>query len=78
MRFSSLVIVDGNWGAWGAYSSCSKTCGTGIKTRSRECDDPAPVGLGEDCSGDTTETALCNTESCTGRVEIVVLSWYEK
>merc|ERR1711962_1284002 len=57
--------VDGNWGAWGACSSCSKTCGTGIKTRSRECDDPAPVGLGEDCVGDSSETALCNTESCT-------------
>ncbi|KAL1767546.1 A disintegrin and metalloproteinase with thrombospondin motifs 20 isoform X2, partial [Sigmodon hispidus] len=32
--------VDGEWGPWGPYSSCSRTCGGGIKTTTRLCDRP--------------------------------------
>jgi len=56
--------VDGNWGSWGSWSSCSKTCDTGIATRTRDCDDPAPVGTGADCVGDSEETSICIEESC--------------
>jgi len=57
--------VDGGWGSWSSYSSCSKTCETGTQSRSRECDNPVPVGMGADCSGDSEETTICNTNSCT-------------
>jgi len=56
--------VDGNWGSWGSWSSCSKTCDTGITKRTRDCDDPAPVGMGADCVGDSKETSICIEESC--------------
>jgi len=49
--------VDGAWGSW---STCSKKCGGGEKTRS--CDSPAPAHGGKQCQGDSTED--CNTASC--------------
>nr|XP_027312792.1 A disintegrin and metalloproteinase with thrombospondin motifs 20 isoform X5 [Anas platyrhynchos] len=32
--------VDGEWGPWGPYSSCSRTCGGGIKSTTRLCNRP--------------------------------------
>ncbi|XP_018414982.1 PREDICTED: A disintegrin and metalloproteinase with thrombospondin motifs 20-like, partial [Nanorana parkeri] len=32
--------IDGEWGPWEPYSSCSRTCGGGIKTSSRSCNQP--------------------------------------
>lgn len=32
--------VDGNWGPWGSYGACTRTCGGGVKYRSRHCDNP--------------------------------------
>ena len=38
-----LGIVNGDWGVWGAWSTCSMTCGSGTRARSRSCDNPAPA-----------------------------------
>lgn len=35
--------VDGEWGPWGPYSSCSRTCGGGIKSSIRLCNRPEYV-----------------------------------
>lgn len=35
--------VDGEWGPWGPYSSCSRTCGGGIKSTTRLCNRPEYV-----------------------------------
>ncbi|XP_076472307.1 uncharacterized protein LOC143301799 [Babylonia areolata] len=57
--------VDGNWGSWGSYGSCSVSCGgSGIKTRTRACDNPAPANNGLDCPGSGSETASCNNGPC--------------
>ncbi|KAB1270423.1 A disintegrin and metalloproteinase with thrombospondin motifs 20 [Camelus dromedarius] len=32
--------VDGEWGPWGPYSSCSRTCGGGVKSTTRLCNRP--------------------------------------
>ncbi|XP_020283783.1 thrombospondin type-1 domain-containing protein 4 [Pseudomyrmex gracilis] len=29
--------VRGSWGAWSSWSECSRSCGTGIQSQSREC-----------------------------------------
>lgn len=55
---------NGVWGSWGSYGTCSKTCGTGTKTRTRTCDNPAPIGNGAACPGSSSEDADCNTQPC--------------
>lgn len=35
--------VDGEWGSWGPYSSCTRTCGGGIKSTTRLCNQPEYV-----------------------------------
>ena len=56
--------VDGNWSKWTEWESCDKTCGGGLKIRSRSCDSPAPTGLGYPCTGAGVESKSCNEESC--------------
>ncbi|KAL9959837.1 hypothetical protein ACROYT_G033195 [Oculina patagonica] len=58
------VQVDGNWGSWTAWSSCSKTCGSGTKSRTRKCDNPAPSGGGANCVGNPSETINCFARHC--------------
>ena len=57
------IVVHGGWSDWSGWGGCSKTCGTGWQTRTRECDSPPPGPGGNDCSGDRTETRNCNTNS---------------
>jgi hypothetical protein len=39
-------VVHGNWSAWGAWSSCSETCGSAVMTRNRSCSSPPPANGG--------------------------------
>ncbi|KAG7332429.1 hypothetical protein KOW79_004263 [Hemibagrus wyckioides] len=50
--------VNGNWGAWSA-SDCSVTCGVGLQTHHRDCDNPSPKFGGQDCPGDNTKSVVC-------------------
>ena len=61
-------VVVGEWSAWSTYSTCSSTCGTGSKSRTRNCTNPSPMNGGADCSGDINEIADCNTELCPGEI----------
>ena len=46
------------WGSWSSWSSCSKTCGSGWKTRTRKCDS-------EDCGdGETSQSEECFSGPC--------------
>ena len=62
---SFLFAVNGNWGPWGSWASCSVTCGGGIKTRTRVCDSPVPSNGGDTCPGLSVESGSCNTDSCS-------------
>lgn len=31
---------DGSWGPWTKFGSCSRTCGTGVRFRTRQCNSP--------------------------------------
>ncbi|ESO90272.1 hypothetical protein LOTGIDRAFT_123688 [Lottia gigantea] len=56
--------VDGDWGNWGEFSNCTKTCGNGTRTRQRLCDNPSPAHGGATCLGNQTETVACAEIPC--------------
>ncbi|KAG7481323.1 hypothetical protein MATL_G00065690 [Megalops atlanticus] len=60
---------DGAWGAWTKYGSCSRSCGTGVRFRTRQCNNPAPSNGGQDCPGVNYEYQLCNTDDCPKHFE---------
>ncbi|XP_066234550.1 complement component C7 [Saccopteryx leptura] len=50
--------VDGGWSCWSTWGPCVD----GKKTRHRECNNPAPSGGGESCTGETLESRQCGEE----------------
>ncbi|XP_013380622.1 thrombospondin-2-like [Lingula anatina] len=56
--------VNGAWGFWKPWGSCSATCGQGLRTRTRVCNNPKPVGAGKPCPGDDRQTELCFPGQC--------------
>ena len=67
--FSFLVEkVDGGWSKWSKdWSKCSKTCGGGVKEKTRTCTKPAPSGGGKPCEGESTKTIACGIKPCKGK-----------
>ena len=53
------------WADFGGWGTCSKTCGTGTRTRTRGVLTQAENG-GAGCDGDSAETQNCNTQLCPG------------
>ncbi|XP_068096243.1 hemicentin-1 isoform X2 [Hyperolius riggenbachi] len=56
--------VDGSWSEWSTWEECSKTCGSGEKTRTRTCNIPPSNEEGKTCEGKAVDTAVCNTKAC--------------
>uniref|UniRef100_A0A8C8MI73 Thrombospondin 1b n=1 Tax=Oncorhynchus tshawytscha TaxID=74940 RepID=A0A8C8MI73_ONCTS len=56
--------INGNWGPWSLWDTCSSTCGGGAQTRKRLCNDPAPKYGGKECQGDSKASQLCNRNAC--------------
>ncbi|KAJ0067783.1 hypothetical protein NL108_010457 [Boleophthalmus pectinirostris] len=63
------VKQDGAWASWSKYGSCSRSCGTGVRFRTRQCNNPAPSNGGQDCPGLNYEYQLCHTEDCPKHFE---------
>uniref|UniRef100_A0A3Q3MS53 ADAM metallopeptidase with thrombospondin type 1 motif, 2a n=1 Tax=Labrus bergylta TaxID=56723 RepID=A0A3Q3MS53_9LABR len=59
-----MLRQDGGWGTWSPYGSCSRTCGGGVRFRTRRCDNPAPANGGRTCFGNSYEFQLCSQEEC--------------
>ena len=57
-----FIAVDGGWSEWSRFSECSQTCKGGVKSRTRSCNNPAPLNGGSPCPGDYFETLECYTE----------------
>ncbi|KAK2154643.1 hypothetical protein NP493_2141g00009 [Ridgeia piscesae] len=57
-------IVNGGYGLWSAWSSCTKTCEGGVQSRSRLCNNPVPDQDGRPCVGPSRETRDCNEDKC--------------
>uniref|UniRef100_A0AAQ6A0U9 Thrombospondin 1b n=1 Tax=Amphiprion ocellaris TaxID=80972 RepID=A0AAQ6A0U9_AMPOC len=60
----SACPINGNWGPWSPWDTCTVTCGGGGQTRKRLCNDPAPKYGGKECVGDAKETQKCNKKAC--------------
>ncbi|XP_073696007.1 A disintegrin and metalloproteinase with thrombospondin motifs 15a [Garra rufa] len=56
--------VDGRWGKWGPFGTCSRTCGGGVQLSKRECDSPVPVNGGKYCQGVRVKYRSCNLSPC--------------
>nr|XP_044630662.1 SCO-spondin [Equus asinus] len=54
----------GGWGPWGPWSSCSRSCGGGLRSRTRACDQPLPQGLGDYCEGPRAQGETCQVLPC--------------
>ncbi|XP_057217924.1 A disintegrin and metalloproteinase with thrombospondin motifs 9 [Triplophysa rosa] len=59
------VPVDGAWGVWSPFGTCSRTCGGGIKTAVRDCNRPVPRNGGKYCVGRRMKFRSCNSEPCS-------------
>ncbi|BFZ25593.1 hypothetical protein BsWGS_28632 [Bradybaena similaris] len=57
----SGLSVNGNWGSWQAWTSCSASCGAGFRSRRRACDSPRPGPCGRPCVGSESQTDACDT-----------------
>ncbi|KAG2465273.1 ATS16 metalloproteinase, partial [Polypterus senegalus] len=56
--------VHGHWSDWSKWSTCSRTCGSGVTYRERQCNNPRPVYGGRFCEGSSRVYKLCNTQMC--------------
>ncbi|XP_065909530.1 SCO-spondin-like isoform X2 [Dysidea avara] len=55
-----------SWGTWSKWNYCSKTCGGGLKNRTRHCYQSKCPDYGK-CSGHGYEEAKCNEHCCPER-----------
>ncbi|XP_076845174.1 A disintegrin and metalloproteinase with thrombospondin motifs 13 isoform X2 [Brachyhypopomus gauderio] len=63
-KLSSSMAVHGSWSSWSGFSPCSRTCGGGVTSRKRECNNPRPAFGGRECVGEDTEAELCLRQPC--------------
>ncbi|XP_006642324.3 A disintegrin and metalloproteinase with thrombospondin motifs 15 [Lepisosteus oculatus] len=56
--------VDGRWGTWGPFGTCSRTCGGGVQLAKRECNNPVPANGGKYCQGVRVRYRSCNLDPC--------------
>ncbi|KAJ8377406.1 hypothetical protein AAFF_G00260660 [Aldrovandia affinis] len=56
--------LHGEWGPWGPYSVCSRSCGGGTRSTARDCNQPEPRNGGRFCVGRRMKFRSCSTEPC--------------
>ncbi|XP_061558933.1 A disintegrin and metalloproteinase with thrombospondin motifs 7 [Phycodurus eques] len=60
--------VNGGWGTWSQWSACSRSCGAGVESAQRDCDDPVPRNRGKYCLGERQRYRICNTTPCPNNI----------
>ena len=61
-----IVSVNGGFSEWAPFGPCSTSCGDGMQSRERKCDNPSPQYGGENCKGVAKEDKKCNIKPCPG------------
>lgn len=56
--------IDGQWGEWAEWTTCTRTCGGGVSTSQRLCDNPPPSNGGKYCIGERKRYRICETKEC--------------
>jgi hypothetical protein len=68
LAFTGSYKIDGGVGEWAAWSSCDKSCGPGVQTRTRACNHPTPAQGGLMCPEDQLKSSqACETVTCVGQ-----------
>ena len=67
-RIHCEIDVDGAWSNYESYGSCSVTCGTGEKYRTRSCTSPKPSGKGTYCTGNAFMKTACPNSPCSKKL----------
>ena len=69
----SCSAVDCSVGAWSAWSSCTRSCGGGLTSRTRGKTSTASCGGG--CPYHFKETKICNTQCCPFDCDYTWSAW---
>uniref|UniRef100_A0A8C5LHH5 A disintegrin and metalloproteinase with thrombospondin motifs 12 n=2 Tax=Leptobrachium leishanense TaxID=445787 RepID=A0A8C5LHH5_9ANUR len=56
--------INGGWGAWTSWSHCTRTCGAGMQTAERKCNNPEPKYGGKYCTGERKRYRICKIFPC--------------
>ncbi|XP_073662884.1 A disintegrin and metalloproteinase with thrombospondin motifs 13 isoform X4 [Tursiops truncatus] len=63
-ELAPVGAVHGHWSSWGRASPCSRSCGGGVVTRRRQCNNPRPAFGGRACVGADLQAEMCNSQAC--------------
>ncbi|XP_033271205.2 A disintegrin and metalloproteinase with thrombospondin motifs 13 isoform X2 [Orcinus orca] len=63
-ELAPVGAVHGHWSSWGPASPCSRSCGGGVVTRRRQCNNPRPAFGGRACVGADLQAEMCDSQAC--------------
>ncbi|VDI71459.1 Hypothetical predicted protein [Mytilus galloprovincialis] len=66
MNVTHECLISGGWGVWEPFGECSATCGKGIKSFQRKCNNPVPETNETYCIGDHIKNLECDAIPCQG------------
>ena len=67
--YFSSHIVDGGYSQWESWSACTVSCGKGMMTRVRKCNETVPSKAGKGCGaiGPAKEKQSCGKKCPLGK-----------
>lgn len=63
---------------WTGWTRCPVMCGGANVTRTRLCNAPKPTNGGRFCNGSSTDSFICNNDTCPGNKSVIIFYKREK